>query len=151
MLTGAPKLLKSYGEAEENVGPCPPQDLHFGFGTHEAASRLTGTHSLLRTHCEFSGGRGSMSRLTGASSILRTCCEASRGCEASRRMFLLLPEEAYSTLRGDPEYSGPTDYDSGTRGAMSTFTGARLPQDPLEDSGGAVRGHVNVRRDSSEP
>ena len=92
-----------------------------------------------------------MSRLTGPPGLLRTCCEASRGCEASRRMFLLLPEEAYSTLRGDPEYSGPTDYDSGTRGATSAFTGARLPQDPLEDSGGDVGGYVHVRRDSSEP
>ncbi|CAD7688116.1 unnamed protein product [Nyctereutes procyonoides] len=44
----------------------------------------------------------------------------------------------------------PADYDSGTRGAMSALTGARLPQDPLEDSGGAVGGHVHIRRDSSE-
>ena len=66
-------------------------------------------------------------------------------------MFHLLPEEAYSTLTGDPAYSGPADYDSGTRGATSPLTGARLPQDPLEDSGGAVGGHVHVRRDSSEP
>ena len=66
-------------------------------------------------------------------------------------MFLLLPEEAYSTLTGDLAYSVPADYDSGTRGATSAFTGARLPQDPLEDSGGAVGSHVHVRRDSSEP
>ena len=53
-------------------------------------------------------------------------------------MFHLLPEEAYSTLTGDPAYSGPADYDSGTRGATSTLTGARRPQDPLEDTGGTV-------------
>ncbi|CAD7690464.1 unnamed protein product [Nyctereutes procyonoides] len=45
----------------------------------------------------------------------------------------------------------PADYDSGTLGAMSALTGARLPQDPLEDSGGAVGGHVHIRGDSSEP
>ena len=66
-------------------------------------------------------------------------------------MFLLLPEEAYSTLTGDPAYSVPADYESGTCGATSAFTAARLPQDPLEDSGGAVGGHVHIRRDYSEP
>ena len=53
-------------------------------------------------------------------------------------------------VTGDPAYSGPADYDSGTREATSTLTGARLSQDPLEDSGGAVGGHVHVRRDSLE-
>ena len=66
-------------------------------------------------------------------------------------MFLLLPEAAYSTLTGDPVYSVPADYDSGTRGATSAFTAARLPQDPLQDSGGAIGDHVHIRRDSSEP
>ena len=80
-----------------------------------------------------------MSRLTGAPGLLRTCCEASRGCEE------------YSTVTGDLVYSGPADYDSGTRGATSTLTGARRPQDPLEDTGGAVVGLVHVRRDSSKP
>ena len=79
-----------------------------------------------------------MSRLTGATSLLRTCCEASRGCEA------------YSTVTGVPVSSGPADYDSGTRGATSTLTGAQIPQESLEDSGGAIGGHVHVRRDSSE-
>ena len=100
---------------------------------------LTGAHSLLRTCGEFSGGRGAMSRLTGAPGLLRTCCEASRGCEA------------YSTVTGDPASSGPADYDSGTRGATSALTGALLPQDALEDSGGSVGGHVHIRRDYSEP
>ena len=67
-----------------------------------------------------------MSRLRGAPGLLRTCCEASRGCEA------------YSTVTGDPAYSGPADYDSGTHGATCALTGARLPQDPLEDTGGTV-------------
>ena len=71
---------------------------------------LTGAHSFLRTRGEFSGGRGVMSRLTGVPGLLRTCCEASRGCEA------------YSTVTGDPASSGPADYDSGTRGAMSALT-----------------------------
>ena len=75
----------------------------------------------------------------GSPGLLKTCCEASRGCEA------------YSTVTGDPAYSGPTDYDSGTRGATCALTGAQLPQDPLEDSGGAVGGHVHIRRDYSEP
>ena len=79
-----------------------------------------------------------MSRLTGAPGLLRTCCEASRGCEA------------YSMVTGDPAYSGPADYDSGTRGATSALTGSRLPQESLEDSGGANGGHIHVRRDSSE-
>ena len=79
-----------------------------------------------------------MSRLTGAPGLLRTCCEASRGCEA------------YSTVTGDPVSSGPADYDSGTHGATSALTGARFPQDPLEDSGSAIGGHVHIRRDSSE-
>ena len=79
-----------------------------------------------------------MSRLTGAPGLLRTCCEASRGCEA------------YSTVTGDPVSSGPADYDSGTRGATSALTGSRLPQESLEDSGGANGGHIHVRRDSSE-
>ena len=79
-----------------------------------------------------------MSRLTGAPGLLRTCCEASRGCEA------------YSTVTGDPVSSGPADYDSGTRGATSALTGAQIPQESLEDSGGAFGGHVHVRRDSSE-
>ena len=34
--------------------------------------------------------------------------------------------------------SGPADYASGTRGTTSALTGARLPQDPLEESGGAI-------------
>ncbi|XP_077700449.1 uncharacterized protein LOC144281356 isoform X1 [Canis aureus] len=67
-----------------------------------------------------------MSRLRGAPGLLRTCCEASRGCEA------------YSTVTGDLAYSGPADYDSGTHGATCALTGARLPQDPLEDTGGTV-------------
>ena len=54
-------------------------------------------------------------------------------------------------MTGDPASSGPADYDSGTRGATSALTGALLPQDPLEDSGGAVGGHVHIRRDYSEP
>ncbi|XP_048962685.1 uncharacterized protein LOC118353533 isoform X17 [Canis lupus dingo] len=80
-----------------------------------------------------------MSRLTGAPGLLKTCCEASRGCEA------------YSTVTGDLAYSGPADYDSGTRGATCALTGAQLPQDPLEDSGGVVGGHIHLRRDYSEP
>ena len=80
-----------------------------------------------------------MSRLTGDPGLLRTCCEASKGCEA------------YSTVTGDLAYAGPADYDSGTRGATSTLTGAQIPQESLEDSGGAIGGHVHVRRDSSEP
>ena len=54
-------------------------------------------------------------------------------------------------MTGDLASSGPTDYDTGTRGAMSALTGAWLPQDPLEDSGDAVGGHVHIRTDSSEP
>ena len=41
-------------------------------------------------------------------------------------------------MTGDPAYSGPADYDSGTHGATCALTGARLPQDPLEDTGGTV-------------
>lgn len=100
---------------------------------------LTGAHSPLRTPSEFSGGHEAMSRHTGALGLLRTCCEASRGCEAQ------------STVTGDPASSGPTDYDPGTRGATFTRTGSWLPQDPLEDSGGAIGGHVHIRRDYSEP
>ena len=54
-------------------------------------------------------------------------------------------------MTGDPASSGPADYDLGTRGAMSTLTGALLPQDPLEDFGGAVGGLVHIRSDYSEP
>ena len=54
-------------------------------------------------------------------------------------------------MTGDLASSGRTDYDTGTLGAMSALTGAWLPQDPLEDSGGAVGGHVHIRTDSSEP
>ena len=54
-------------------------------------------------------------------------------------------------VTGDPAYSGPADYDSGTRGATSALTGALLPQGPLEDSGGVVWGHVHIRKDYSEP
>ena len=74
-----------------------------------------------------------MSRLTGAPGLLRTCCEASRGCEA------------YSTVTGDLAYSGPADYDSRTRGATCALTGARLPQDSLEESGRAFGGHVHIK------
>ena len=52
-------------------------------------------------------------------------------------------------VTGDPAYSGPADYDSGTRGATSALTGAQISQESLEDSGGAFGGHVHVRRDSS--
>ncbi|XP_077703941.1 uncharacterized protein LOC144283545 isoform X4 [Canis aureus] len=45
---------------------------------------------------------------------------------------------------------GPAVYDSGRHGATSTMTGVRLPQDPLEDPGGAVQSHIHLSRGYSE-
>ena len=53
---------------------------------------------------------------------------------------------AYSTVTGPLSSSGPAVYDSGTHGATSAMTGVQLPQDPLEDPGGAVQSHIHLSR-----
>ncbi|KAM8950947.1 zinc finger protein 713 isoform 1-T2 [Lycaon pictus] len=61
-------------------------------------------------------------------------------------------EEQWVMERDSPleSHAGPAVYDSGNHGATPAMTGVRLPQDPLEDPGGAVWSRIHLSRGFSE-